>query len=1022
MLAAVATLVAMVCMPAPAFAQPPPGTNITIISAGATNGNPYQLTVEVNDANGIPLSSPDGGTTPAMTVHILSSSNDVYDVTTMAYVSGPANDQIWTQPDQIPQANLPAGTYTLSVDMYDALESDLGVQAPFSFSYTTTLTVMANPPTVTAGSQDVTFTGSVTGVATGGTPVGIANAPVLLSISSGTASQVTTTDANGNFSYPISGISQTADYNFSVNADAGGTYSAANDDITVNAQQATTAIQVTPSPASVSEGSPGVTFNGSVTVTPQGTTTATGIGSGVEVDVSINGGTASPAATTDANGNFSYQAQPISASTTYTFSVASTPLYSSASSPLTIPVTQAPSAITVTPSPAFVTLGSQDVTFNGTVTALPGGNAVPIPNAQVYVNGGQNPVATTDSNGKFSYQVTGITQTTGYTFSINQTNLYSAATYLVTIPLNPAHTEMTAIANPPDVNLGSSTVTFSGTVTVTPAGSTNVVGIGSGVPVYLSINGGTPTQVTATDDANGDFTDTITGITQAADYNFSVNAGPSYSSATADVPIGLQQLAANLVVTPSQVSVTEGSQNVTFAGVLTGTAPGSTVVVSIPNAPVYLNGGTTPIATTDSAGKFSYQIKGIGKASSFTFSVTGAPTTYSNATDDVPIGVTAARTRITGITTSPTHLKYGEKAKLTGAVQYRSGTAWIALPGATVHLFEGKTSVGKVVTGKGGSFTATLPTTNGPAWRATLTSAVLLQQASAIGNLSISVPMRVKSFTASLGVLGSIKATGCLQVTVPVRYGPASKIEIQYATSSRGPWIVLGKLQLHNVAGAPALCRDANESYFSGSIRAKLANAYYRANFAGTFSFQRTTSPVIHAWRYQTKITDYKVSPRAVSTGGKVKISGRLWRHGKSWKPYGNRKVDIIYNEKGTSYWAHLGNPLKTSAGGYFSETAVASSGKFVAIIYAVYSGSKTDLAVQSNGVAVAINESSTSSPAPLGPTHTSGRLPVISLPTHPSGRLPIISLPTYRGLAMLAQDALHMAAREIRALAFWPR
>ena len=161
-LAATATLVAMVCLPAPAFALPPPGTNITVTSAGPTSGNPYQLTVVANDANNLQLTSPDGGTTPPMTVHIFNSSNvDVYDVTTMAYVSGNPNDQVWTDTGQIPQADLPAGTYTMTVDMYDANESDLGVAAPasLSFSYTTTMTVAASPPSVTQGSQNVTFSG-----------------------------------------------------------------------------------------------------------------------------------------------------------------------------------------------------------------------------------------------------------------------------------------------------------------------------------------------------------------------------------------------------------------------------------------------------------------------------------------------------------------------------------------------------------------------------------------------------------------------------------------------------------------------------------------------------------------------------------------------------------------------------------------------------------------------------------------------------------------------------------------------
>ena len=423
---------------------------------------------------------------------------------------------------------------------------------------------------------------------------------------------------------------------------------------------------------------------------------------------------------------------------------------------------------------------------------------------------------------------------------------------------------------------------------------------------------------------------------------------------------------------------------------------------------MYLNGGKTPVATTKANGQFIYQVSNIGKASQFNFSVASAPT-YTGATVNVAIGVIPAATRFTGVKVSPAHLKYGQKATLTGTIQYRYGTTWTALPGAAVQLFEGKKGLGGVHTGKSGSFTGTLPTTNGTSWRAMVSGAALLQQASAIGNLSISVPMKAKSFAAKLDVLGIVKTSGCLQVTVPVRYSPESKIVIQYAAKSHGPWKTLGKLQLHTIAGAPALCRDANESYFGGSIRAKLPNAYYRADFPGNFSFQHTTSSVVHSWRYQTRITNYKVSPRAISTGGKVKITGRLWLRGKSWKPYGKRKVDIVYNEKGTSYWAHLGKPVKTSAGGYFSETAVGGGGKFVAIIYAVYTGSKTDLEAQSPGMPVQVNEAATPGPTPPGPA--------------PSGtRLPVILLPTYRGLGRLAQDAIDIAAREIRALAFWPR
>jgi hypothetical protein len=979
--------------------------NIAIVSAGPDGGgDPYDLTIVANDANAAALTS--------MTAHVYDAGlNDVADVTMVAQsVTDPTN-QTWVAQTPIPQAALPPGTYTVTVDASDGTESDSAIPAPspFSFSYATTVSVAPSPPSVTQGSQTVVFTGSVTGVAPGGTQTGIANVPVSLSISGGSASQVAVTDSNGAFSYQLAGISQAADYNFSV--DPTSTYSAGNDDVLVGVAQAATTLLVTPSPVSVTEGAQTVNFAGSVTVQPQGSTTSSGL-AGVPVDLSISGGTASQVAVTDSNGNFSYPVSGISETADYNFSVAPTTLYSAASDDVTVAVTQAQSTITVTPSPAFVTYGSQSVTFSGTVTAAGSGGTVPVGGAPVILSvsgGAPTQVATTGSNGKFSYPVSGISQTTSYVFSVGSTSLYTGANVSVAIPLDPGFTNLAVTPNPPDVNLGSSTVVFTGTATVTPAGSTATLGAGSGVPIYLTVGGGPTVQVATTSDAAGDFSYTATGITQAADYNFSVDPSSFYSAASDAVPIGLNQLNTNLTVKPSQMNVTEGSQSVTFSGTATGTAPGSSTSISIgANVPVYLSvggGAASQVAVTNSGGAFSYSASGISAATDYNFSV-NASSTYTAATSDVPIGLDPAQTRITGISLSPTHLKYSQKTTLTGTLQYLSGSSWTGLAGSTVHLVEGSTSVGSVSTSASGSFTATLPSTHGSAWRASVNSATLTQAASAIGTMSISVPMKVRSFSAKLGVLDGVTASGCLQVTAPVGYGPESKIEIQYASKPGGPWKELGAIQLHNVSGAPSWCRDSTESFFSEVIRAKQPDAYYRAYFAANYSFQGAVSPAIHAWRFATRITSFQVTPRAIATGKTVKISGRLWRLGKSWKPYGQRTVDFIYNEKGTSYWSSLSH-VKTTAGGYFSETAIGSNGSFVAVIYAVYGGSATDLAVQSPGLAVSVNKSNTAGLAGPAASVSSARLPVISA--------------IYLGLGMLATDAIDVVGLQLKALAAGP-
>jgi hypothetical protein len=830
-------------------------------------------------------------------------------------------------------------------------------------SYTATnLKVTATPPTVTQGSQAVVFSGKLTGTTSSGTQVDIANAPVDLSIAGGASSKIATTASNGTFTYKLAGINQTAGYDFTVPATS--TYPAASKDIKVDAVQAATAITAKASAATVTEGSDQVTFTGAVTVTAAGAASPIGIGTGVPVLLSVDGQAASQVATTnDASGDFSYTRHGIVHTHAYVFSVAATPLYTAASSPaLTVTTVQAPSVMTLKASPGLVTFGSRRVTFTGTVTANPvGGKAVGIGSGiPVYLSISGGPVtqvtATDDAKGDFTYTIFNIGKTASYAFSVKPTTLRTAAADSVTVHLYRGKAAMTVIANPPDVSLSSHTVTFSGTVKVTPFGGKAAIGVGADVPVYLRIGSkGSLTLVATTSDSKGDFSYTDTSVIKD-DYTFSVLATRFYSAASAVVPIGLDQVVSTLSVTPSSSSITEGSQSVTFSGTLTGVLPGTTKVVDIKNAPIDLsiNGGSpSAVAKTDSKGQFTDTVSNIAQAGVYAFSV-AATGTYTTATDDVQIGVVQAETRLIGLSVTPAHLNYGQKATLTGTVEYLHGTSWSDLAGATVQLEVGSTSLGSVGTDSQGYFTATLPTTRGSTWDATVSSSTLTQGTSGAGNLIIAVPLRVRSFAASLQPDGEVRTSGCLQVTAPVRYGPQTTVEIQYSAGRRGRWRTLGALPLRQVGRKVRSCDGASESYFSGDIRYRLANSYYRAEFPASDSFQSAVSQVIHSSLGETRITSFRVRPRTVTSGGKVTISGRLWQLGRGWKPYGDRRVEYVYNVKGTSFWGKLGTS-RTSRGGYFSESVVAGKGTFVVIIYVVYPGDRGHLAVRSPGVAVSI-------------------------------------------------------------------
>ncbi len=1199
-----AMFVAMACLPATGLAQ----GNISIVSAGPdASGDPYDLTVVADDANGLILTS--------MTVHFLQGSTDVYDVSDMQYDgSSPADAQIWTPATPIPSTDLPAGTYTMTVDASDSSpETDDGLPAgTITITYGSTNVAVAPSQTdVTEGSQDVTFSGSVTGTAEDGTQVPMPG--VQVNVSDGNS---VTTDSNGDFSYTASGISQTTDYDFTVAAAQDGSYPAGDSgSITITAEQAATSVQVTAgapvysdgsesitftgtvtaispinsasvpvtgatvnitadsgteslpstttdsngdftytatdvttttdydfsvgpnnlytqgnddvplnsgsaaltnlaaSPPEVTEGSNSVTFTGTVTVTPPDGT-ATGIGSGVPVYLCADGVPQGQAVATtdDADGDFSYgPVTGIAQTTDYEFCVTATSLYGEADQTIQVVAVAGTTAISVTPPSADVTLGSQSVTFTGTVTVTPPTSSSTPPGTTTPQNIGagipvdltgasNNPVATTNASGQFTYTASGVDAATNLTFTIAGTNLYSDAsaqasigtqqaqtifsnlqssvitfgsptatlsgtveglppdgsTYLgipgaqvdvngtpgpttdssgnfsyttgdltaqtdydltvpsaslysegdsgeVSVAVDPGTTTVSQITtSPPVIGLGPQTVTFSGHVSVTPYGSTTAEPIGSGVAVDVSTNGTAGEPVT-TDDASGDFSDTISGVTPGMVYTFSVGSDYLYGQASQSMSFDKAQT--TLSVTPSRQSITEGSQNITFKGTFTGAEAGG-ASQPIAGAPVDL--GSTRVATTNDEGAFSYTIKDISRATSYHFSVAGT-NTYGQASASVPVAVSPAKTRFHALSVTPAHLRYGQKATLRGTVQYLSGKTWTNLPRGSVQVAEGKADLGIVRSNSKGSFTASLPTTHGAGWSAMLNSATLTQAASTVGNLSIAVPTKLQSFKIGLGVNGEVSANGCLEVTVPVGYSPLTKIAIQYAAASRGPWKTLGQLQLRDIGASPRACGAATESYFSGSIRVKLANAYYRADFPSSYSFESVASKPVHLWKYETRITGYTVSPRSVKTGQRVTITGQLWAKTKGWQPFANQKVEIVYNDKGTSYWGSLGT-AKTNSHGDFKAYALGGAGSFVAIIYGEYGGGKTDFAVRSTGEDLSINPHRSSFAAsagtPAAGTPAAGTAQAADPAAAGSG-LPVILQPGQLGFADAVQEVL---------------
>lgn len=200
---------------------------VTITQAGPTGPNPYVLTVTADDANGLPLTG--------MTVHVFSGATEVDTVTDMAYVSGADNAQLWRATAPIAQAELPPGTYTLTVDATDADETDAGLAgpAPFAFSWTTAVSGTAAPKVLTYNETTTTISGRVTGIVPDSSytaPVGLSGVPVFVNWVNGDSGpwqqQIATTGSTGSFSGKVSLPDAAGQYTVSVGStptmDSGG--------------------------------------------------------------------------------------------------------------------------------------------------------------------------------------------------------------------------------------------------------------------------------------------------------------------------------------------------------------------------------------------------------------------------------------------------------------------------------------------------------------------------------------------------------------------------------------------------------------------------------------------------------------------------------------------------------------------------------------------------------------------------------------------------------------------------------
>jgi hypothetical protein len=218
--------------------------------------------------------------------------------------------------------------------------------------------------------------------------------------------------------------------------------------------------------------------------------------------------------------------------------------------------------------------------------------------------------------------------------------------------------------------------------------------------------------------------------------------------------------------------------------------------------------------------------------------------------------------------------------------------------------------------------------------------------------LTVAVPNYISDFSGALSPFGVVALAGCTAA-------PAGNYTIQYAAKASGPWHSLGRWKPYQAENCE-LPSGSLGFVYATAFAARLPAAYYRAVYAGSYSYEPVTSTKLYLAKRLTKITGFKVTPTSVRSGSKFKVTGRLMaqdKHGK-WAADPRKRIWVFVYYKGT-YHYYPYHPA-TNGSGYFS-------GKFpvtaTELVFAQYNGDSTHFASASNRIRVHITGTPASTP-----------------------------------------------------------
>ena len=220
------------------------------------------------------------------------------------------------------------------------------------------------------------------------------------------------------------------------------------------------------------------------------------------------------------------------------------------------------------------------------------------------------------------------------------------------------------------------------------------------------------------------------------------------------------------------------------------------------------------------------------------------------------------------------------------------------------------------------------------------------------GQLTVNLPVNqaaeINLFSGHLTPYRILDFSACGGIPEPLADSPlVGPLEYQYSRTRQGPWKTLGASE--NGTANPCFGYSYGWTY-PGKFTARLANAYYRAYAPAVPGQVSAVSNVIHLQRYPTQITGFAISPRRVSRGGKVTVSGRLLQLTSKWLSDKGATITVEYRYKKKTYT--LKHRLTTNSSGRFRGIfAVPHSAAWLA----VYGGNHDHFATASMSIRVTV-------------------------------------------------------------------